>query len=261
MRVGVVGGGPGGIATAVFLKRYGIDVIIFEKKELGGLLNNAWRVENIPLIKPSSGSEIVSLMKRYVKLYEIDVIYDEVIEIRSNFVKTKDKIYHFEYIVVAIGTEPKRIEAFETERTYYELRDLPQNVKKLAIYGAGDVAFDEAISSKLKGIDVHIFNRSNKIRALKRLINIANALKIPYHPSEPILSVDYTNANIVIKTSKGEYKFDALLIAIGRKINLEILKTEKVFLVGDVAHPHYRQASIAVGDGIRAAMEIIQGRY
>jgi len=32
----------------------------------------------------------------------------------------------------------------------------------------------------------------------------------------------------------------------------------KVFKIGDVAHPDFRQSSIAIGDGIKCAMEIVK---
>ncbi|MBO8160799.1 MAG: NAD(P)/FAD-dependent oxidoreductase [Thermosipho sp. (in: Bacteria)] len=259
MQIGIIGGGPAGIAAGVFLKRYNINVVIFEKEELGGLLNNAWRVENIPFIKPTSGEKIVDLMKNYVELYKIDVIKEEVKEIYSNLVVTENFQYKFDEIIVAIGTIPNRIEEFESSRTFYEFRYLPKNIKKLAIYGAGDVAFDGAIKARLSGIDVHIFNKGDRIKALKRLVNIAKSLKICYHENEKIISVACEDS-LTLSTIKQKYSFDALLLATGRKVDLSIVKSNSVYLIGDVAHPGQRQASIAVGDGIRVAMEIIQRR-
>ena len=44
----IIGAGPAGLATAIQLKRYGIDPLLFEGAEVGGLLRNANLVENYP---------------------------------------------------------------------------------------------------------------------------------------------------------------------------------------------------------------------
>lgn len=257
MQVGIIGAGPAGISAAVFLKRYGIDVALFEKKRIGGLINNAWRVENIPFFQPLPGKKIVENMKSYLELYNVNIIFEEVKEVYDKRIITEKDMYYFDYIIVASGTVPNRIEELEGERVYYEFLDLPEKIESLAIYGAGDVAFDGAIQAKILRKNVHIFNRSNRIKALSRLVNIASSLGVIYHESEPIQVVQNKENYVIIHTKKSVYKFDALLLATGRKVDLSFLKTDKVFLIGDVAHPNFRQASIAMGDGIKIAMKII----
>jgi thioredoxin reductase len=44
----IIGAGPAGLSTAIQLKRYGIEPILLEKEEIGGLLRNANLVENYP---------------------------------------------------------------------------------------------------------------------------------------------------------------------------------------------------------------------
>ena len=43
----VIGAGPAGIAVSIQLKRYGIEPLVFERNEIGGLLRNANNVESI----------------------------------------------------------------------------------------------------------------------------------------------------------------------------------------------------------------------
>jgi len=47
-KVAIIGAGPAGIATAIQLRRYGINPLLFEKEKVGGLLRNANLVENYP---------------------------------------------------------------------------------------------------------------------------------------------------------------------------------------------------------------------
>jgi len=43
---GIIGAGPAGISEGVQLKRYGIESTIFERDRIGGLVRNAYLVEN-----------------------------------------------------------------------------------------------------------------------------------------------------------------------------------------------------------------------
>ncbi|MCK4538908.1 MAG: NAD(P)-binding domain-containing protein, partial [Candidatus Krumholzibacteria bacterium] len=44
----IIGAGPAGIAAAIYLKRAGVDFVLLESGEPGGLLRNAFLVENYP---------------------------------------------------------------------------------------------------------------------------------------------------------------------------------------------------------------------
>ena len=44
----IIGAGPAGIATAIQLRRYGLEPLLLEKYHVGGLLVNANLVENYP---------------------------------------------------------------------------------------------------------------------------------------------------------------------------------------------------------------------
>lgn len=259
MKIAVVGGGPAGVSCASFLKRYGANVIIYEKRVIGGLIENAWCVENFPLVEPSSGVVLANRLRKIVKENNIQVVFDEILSVNGNTLLGRHGSYNTDVIVLATGTAPKRIIEFEVnDRVVYEYRDLPSDVKSLAIYGGGDVAFDSAIQAKLRGINVKIFIRGNSIRAVPKLVEKASELKIEIGLNSQIKSVKDVKCGVEITTSVGEFYFDALLVAVGREVNLpEVRNASNVYIIGDAAHVEFRQASIAVGDGIRCAMDII----
>ena len=73
--VAIIGAGPAGIATAIQLKRYDIDALIFEKDEIGGLIRNANKIGNYPgYPKGISGIRFVELMKMHLANSCINVI-------------------------------------------------------------------------------------------------------------------------------------------------------------------------------------------
>jgi len=49
--VAVIGGGPGGYVTAIRLKQYGIDSVVFEKERLGGVCLNRGCIPTKALVK------------------------------------------------------------------------------------------------------------------------------------------------------------------------------------------------------------------
>ncbi|MFN6991769.1 MAG: NAD(P)/FAD-dependent oxidoreductase [Fervidobacterium sp.] len=268
INVAVVGGGPAGVSCALFLKRYEINVFVIEKRSVGGLIENAWNVENIPLFPSTSGKEIARTLRESIEKNDITVVFDEIQMVQENKLIGVNGIYKSNVTVLATGTKPKRIEKFEIDKSVvYEYRDLPNNAKKVAFYGGGDVALDGALRAFYEGKSPVIFVRSNVLRAVPRLINEVRKLGIPIHMEEEILEVSKDKLeSLVIKTTKGIYNFDALLLAVGREVNLPTFDkqsnhtnfTNHIFIIGDAAHVNYRQASIATGDGVLCAMRIIE---
>ena len=78
-KVAVIGAGPAGIACAVQLKRAGIIPMVFEQGRIGGLLNNAYRVENYPGFPEGiSGPSLVRKFKKQMQQWHIRVIHESV---------------------------------------------------------------------------------------------------------------------------------------------------------------------------------------
>ena len=84
-RIGIIGGGPAGIACAIQLNRYGWEPVIFEKDALGGLLRNANLVENyLGFPFGISPDYLLESFEKHLLKYEIDIRYEEVIEVSFN---------------------------------------------------------------------------------------------------------------------------------------------------------------------------------
>ena len=253
----VVGGGPAGVAVSTMLKRYSIDVVLFEYREIGGLLNNAWRVENFPMLSPSSGETLCRKLKEHLSSHSVNVINERVVSVRNNKVITDRSEYSADRVIVATGTQPKRLPDFEvSSNVVYEFRDLPTDVKVIAIYGAGDMAFDSAIKARSQSMRVLQFCRRKYVRAIPALVNEARTSGVEFRSEEPVYHVESDGSKLVIKTSSSSYLVDALLICVGRDAYLPELDNRRYEIIGDARGEPFRQASIAVGDGVRTAMRI-----
>jgi thioredoxin reductase len=280
----IIGAGPAGLSTAIQLKRYGIHPLLFERDEVGGLLRNANLVENYPgFPKGISGTNLVKLFIRQAQNLNIDVIYEEVVDLAYDQelfqARTGKNTYASRVVVIATGTKPihfKNISIPEdlTERVIYEVHDLLHVENKcVVIIGSGDAAFDYAMNLSKKN-RIIILNRGEKPKCLPLLWE--RAQKVP-----AISYRNNTEVNQLIKDSKGgmlmdcqspagalQFHADYLVGAIGRETQLDYLSEPflqqaqaleeqgVLYRIGDVKNGIYRQTSIAVGAGVLTAMKI-----
>ncbi len=253
----IIGGGPAGIAAAIQLKRMGYTVLLLEKRMLGGLLNNAELVENYPgFPKGVGGKKLVGRMVGHLKAQNIKWAHDEVRAIKKKkygySVHTRTAAYTARAVIVATGTVPKKTAingSIPKQDIFYEVVDLPPIKNRMvSIIGSGDVAFDYALTCA-KHARVEIYAR-HKVRALPLLKKRAGA-----HPHITMCAKN--------RIPKGDY----LLVAIGRKANRQLIRSQPahklerngLFLAGDARRPRFRHTGIAVGDGICAALKV--GRF
>ncbi len=283
-KIAIVGGGPAGMAAAMQLQRYGLNPTLYESNELGGLLRNANFVENyLGFPDGISGTALVNDFSRQLTQFDVNVKNERVSRILSTdpgfTLELTQHVKEFDLLVLATGTKPISISTEFTpvelaERVMYEVVDLRHHRdSKITIVGAGDAAFDYALQLANFN-DVFINNRSDRMRALKPLIErVRNHERIEYREWHELLHVESGKGqklNLTWQTKSGEVteSSDELLCAIGREPNLdcigeamlprlsELQEAGRLFIIGDLANDRYRQTSIAVGDGIKAAMQI-----
>ncbi len=281
--VAIIGAGPAGIAAAIQCHRQGIDFILFEQAQVGGLLNNAHLVENYPGFPAGiAGRFLIDKFSRQLSNLAVPIINEQVtqIDFRDNAfnIITNSEIRQAQYIILATGTKPVTTELSISQslngRVLYEIIEIIKTTsQQIVIIGAGDAAFDYAMNLGQRN-HVIILNRGDQIKCLPLLFERANAHKnIEY--------LENTSITAVEKTSAGQIKIaciqsgdnisiyaNYLVFAIGRDPNdaclspklrscqKQMIEKGRLYLAGDIANGHYRQTAIAVADGIRSAMQI-----
>lgn len=279
----IIGAGPAGIAASIYLKRAGIDPLVFERDEIGGLLRNAYLVENYPGFPNGiGGQQLVELFKEQLVRWRIDVRIEEVFNVSKDGivfkVTSESGEIHANSVIVATGTRPKRIEIeglekVELSRVFYEVRDIPATAKgNFVIVGGGDAAFDYALNLVSRGFAVDIVFRREEPRCIPLLLERASrSEKIRIHKeTEPRSVTEEDHRLVFVMNQNGSERkmiADYALISCGREADLSILSSELaanwketggLYLVGDVRRGNCRQVGISVGDGILAAMSIVE---
>jgi thioredoxin reductase len=281
----IIGAGPAGITTAIQLKRYGLLPLLLEKDKVGGLLCNANLVENYPGFPNGiPGPKLITLFGRQMQRVGVEVTYNEVTQLdyaNNQFVVTVGQDYiptlHTQIVVVATGTRPKpipiAIPSQVQDKVFSEVWPL-RNVsgKHIVIIGAGDAAFDYALNLAKKN-KVTILNRGEELSCLPLLWERAKGNPaIAYHmkTSIPQIEADEQTNRIKLITDNYSLITDYCLFAIGREPAMDFLtegvkmqeqrlvEDGKLYLIGDVHNGLYRQTAIAVGEGLRAAMQIYE---
>lgn len=283
--VAIIGAGPAGIATAVQLNIYGIDCVLIEQHEIGGLLRNANLVENyLGFPDGIRGKDLINLFKLQLERLKVEIVHNKVKRISyygDGFkLESNNEVIYCDQLVLATGSLPKTImlkgksvEKGNGKRILSEIHTLFNKEKlNIAIIGAGDAAFDYALNLSARN-NVSIHNRSDRVKCLQHLFkSVQKSSNITYYTFSTLanvtshnenLEIDWSNSNQIVKES-----VDYLIVAIGREPNLaclnkdvyyrmsELEKDGKLFMVGDVTNGIYRQTGISVGDGIFTAMKL-----
>ncbi len=289
--IAIIGAGPAGIAASIYLKRAGVEPLVFEKGEVGGLLLNANLVENYPGFPEGIvGKALVDYFKEQLSRLEIEVEGKDVKNISFEdgafILKTDEEEITSQVVIIATGTHPNKIDmdgqsTLLGRKLFYEIKDIPQPRREdiFVVIGGGDAAFDYAmnLSGDVDKVDIIFRNERPKCLSLleERVKKCGN---VEIHPKTEPLAVKEESDQIMIKCSSNEKEItfisDYTLIAVGRSPNLDLLPKELretliikenggtnipgLFLAGDVRRGLFRQTGIAVGDGILCAMSALE---
>lgn len=285
----VCGGGPAGITAAIYLKRAGKTVALFESEMFGGQVAITPRVENYPGVGAVTGADLALSMLDDLDRSGAEVINERIVSLDLNgdkkIVKTQSGEFFARTIILAMGVRARQINA-ELEKKF-----LGRGVsycatcdgalfkgKSVAIIGGGKSAFAEA--EYLSGLtkSVYLIHRTDKFRVGESEVEavMARGVKIlPWRVLADLAGDGRLEKVVLTDTQTGEKEtlnVDGLFISVGRVPNSELVvgqvKTDEygfvesadlttnipgVFVAGDLRTKNLRQIVTATADGAEAA--------
>lgn len=290
----VVGSGPAGITSAIYLKRANINVCIMEKSAPGGQLNKSSTIENYPGFEKITGPELAYNFYEQILKLDIPFINEEVIKIEDKtsykIVETNKKTYTCKGIILALGRKPrsfdnKNVSLLEGKGvSYCSLCDGPLfKNQDVSIIGGGNSALEESLYLADICKSVTIINRRDVLRGDKILVNkILNKKNINILYNSEVVEFNKKDdflESLLIKTNDKLNKLEvkACFIFIGYVpatdflSNLDILdekgyiKTDKnlktdipfIYACGDTINKQVYQIVTATGEGAVSAISFI----
>lgn len=113
----IIGAGMAGLTAAIYLQRAGKNALVLESKIHGGQIINTINIENWPGDFGVSGAELMQKIYEQAKELGAKVEYEEVIKIidgAEKVVKTEDGEYSANTIIIATGTNPRKMSEKQT---------------------------------------------------------------------------------------------------------------------------------------------------
>ncbi|MDR1939566.1 MAG: FAD-dependent oxidoreductase [Clostridiales bacterium] len=239
----IIGAGTAGITSAVYLRRAGKTVLIFEKQAVGGQIVFSHKIENYPGIKSISGGDYADALYEQASALGAELAFKAVTDLsvcpsKSGIDKpgifkiTADgKEYFAKSVVIAAGLRHKKLGLPEESAlaglgvSYCALCDgaFFKN-QTAAVVGGGNTALSDALFLSSVCKKVYLIHRRGTFRGEERLVkSLSHKPNVEFilHSEVKELSGGQSLTAIrIFNNNSGEYselKTDALFVAIGQK--------------------------------------------
>jgi len=277
----IVGGGPGGLNTAIMCASRHLKVLLLEGDKMGGLLATLYPNKIIPnypgFPEGIVAMELVRNWLRHLRFSGVTFKSETVLNVNKDLtVNTIKSKYRSKVVVIATGTKPRRLglpneERFSRDgRGVYYFASHPEEFlgKRVFVVGGGDTAIDAALELLNLADDLTLVHRREGFRAFDE-----NVEKLRRSGTVNLL----LNAEIialrgrrriekVVVRQRGRKlvkRVDALIIAIGLVPNDQVFKDlqlktdERGFLLTDRAQRTSAEGMFAVGDITNVGLRLI----
>ncbi|MCI9233206.1 MAG: FAD-dependent oxidoreductase [Bacilli bacterium] len=289
----VIGAGVAGMTSAIYLKRYNLDVLLIEKGAPGGQITQTPNVENYPGYSSIDGASLALNIFSQVNHLGVSYQYGNVIKIENlderKIVYTDNGIYETKSIIIASGRKPKKL-GLEKENQLIgngiswcaTCDGMFYKNQHVAVIGGGNSAIEEALFLSEICEKVDVLYRGENLRAdavLQQKVFEKNNIEIHYNTEVQEL-IEEKNKLMGIKVEKKEnietIWIEGLFIYIGYEPDTDFLsnlnlKFENQYIVvnenmetnisgvyacGDVIKKELYQLTTAVGEASLAAYQV-----
>jgi thioredoxin reductase (NADPH) len=290
----VIGGGAAGMTAALYAKRSGKSVKIFEKESFGGQIANSPKVENFPSIKEISGLELSNNMFEQIMDLGVEFECEDVLEVKKEndcFIVTTDyNTYLAKAVIIAAGVKHRTMGVEREEElvgkgvSYCAVCDGAfYKGKDVAVIGDANTALQYTLMLSDICNKVYLCMLFDKFFADQTLVNRLNDRNNIVVTKEILLKEFLGKDELTglkFEHTKTNEPFsincEAVFIAIGQVPNNErysnlvdidergyivstdtTTKTPGLYVAGDCRTKNVRQLTTAVGDGAIAAMNAV----
>lgn len=284
----IIGGGPAGLTSAIYLRRANKKVLVLEANVCGGQIVTAQDVENYPGYTHISGFDLSENMRNQVLDLGAEIKYETVLKVDENKkVYTANNIYEAKSIILAIGAKNRKLKIENEEKftgrgiSYCATCDgnFYRN-KDVAVIGSGNTALDDILY--LSDIANHVYGivRGDSYKGeLQELEEIKKKDNVTLMFNSVVTELIGNDAleKIVINGEK-EINVSGVFVAIGQEPNNMMFKnivdldekgyiitteevktkTKGIYVAGDARVKVLRQLTTATSDGALAATYAIK---
>jgi alkyl hydroperoxide reductase subunit F len=292
----IIGGGPAGLAAAIYAARREMKVLLITKY-LGGQMLWASLIENYPGFQSINAQELAGKMEQQIRALGIEIKIGDVKEIKKlddeNFeASLGEEKFSGKTIIAALGAEHRRLNVpgekeFENRGVAFCANcdgPLFKN-KTVAVVGGGNSALDSAeVLSKIaaKVYLIHQFKDFQAFEKLEKKVREAANIEIILENKIEEIKGEKKVSSVVIRPAQGdesrEIAIDGIFIEIGFVVNSGLISSlaktnenkeivvnpkgetslQGLFAAGDCTDSAFKQISIAAGSGTTAALGAYQ---
>jgi thioredoxin reductase (NADPH) len=291
----IIGGGPAGLTAGLYTSRSRFKTLLIETGLLGGQMMTTELIENYPGFPQGiPGEELSRLMEEQAKRFGLEVVSQDVVEVKlegdKKVIKTAEATYLCEALIICTGAEYRKLgvpgeKEFAGKGISYcatcdgaFFRD-----SEIVLVGGGDSALTEALFLTKFVKVLTIIHRRDALRGTKiyqERIFADPKIKLLWDSTIQEIKGDSIVRSVVVKNIKtgevNELKTEGVFLFIGLIPRTQFLKglvnldesgyiitgdkgetsVKGIFAAGDCRKKSLFQVSTAVGDGATAAFAV-----
>lgn len=262
--------GISGITAAIYAKRAGLNVMMFEKGSPGGILSTLDSIKNYPGYESIKGPDLAMELFKQVNALGVPYHFEEVISLDLNDkikkVTTKKDTYEAKNVILATGRIPKYL-GLDNEKDYLgrgistcaTCDGALYKDKDVAVVGSGNSALSESLYLANICHKVYLLHRGNAFKGDDELVGkVKEKENIFIIDNVTVDKINETDGKItsVQLSNKGVLEISGIFIYIGFRPNTEIVKDFNITNIdGDIITDEVCKTSIdgvyAIGDCIK----------
>lgn len=286
----IIGGGPAGLAAAIYTARAGFSTTVFERLAPGGQAMETYRIDNYPGLRNVSGMDLAQDLERHAQAAGAEIRMEEAKAIRAADsgweVETPAGVYPARAVILAMGARRRRLGVPGEEKlagrgvSYCAACD--GNFfrgKSVAVVGGGNSAVGDAAELSRICWDVRLVCRGSAVHApfagnvrLEEFPNVAVMTDTVVERIEGDGKVERIQTRNRVTGETRPFPVEGVFIAIGMLPNSELLEgllplengfatageegvTSRpgLFVAGDLRKKKLHQIVTAMADGANAA--------